>query len=945
MKRIVLLDVSAIMYRAFFGNMNFRTKNEPTGAIYGFTNTLLSIIKEFSPDYIGAAQDVRRSELKRSEAFKGYKSNRQAMPEDLAAQIDRIEELLDSFGIRKFKISGYEADDVLGTLSKKFSNDEYEIFIITGDKDLAQLLDKNINIALLGKGENGGFKILSTKEDVKEHLGVYPETIPDLFGLIGDKSDGIPGVQKVGIKKAVPMLEKYNNLEGIYENVDRLRELPGIGPGLVNNIKNEKDMAFLSRDLARIETNIPIDIGVDDLKYSIDNNRLLTLFKTLEFKNFIKRMNLTDDGSTDAIMAENKKNNEDAKKEKAKEEKQAKTLNIGNNESSQLGLFGNMGNPVSSGNESKKEDDFKEDETIIEGREVVIVDTEEKLDKLCEELSKDETIYFYSNDMGVAVARKDKDYYLPINHMMKLGSEYTNIDKKHLDKIFSMDKKFVTYKFKDVLRNYYKIARENMYFDEMLAYHLITSQTKEDIDGMIISEGEELQIYSELFGKEKPEETDILAYGKYLCVRGSKVRKLYPTLRKELVEKDLLEVLTTIEMPLIEVLNAMEEEGIMIDPEYFHKFSIEVDGKLKVLEDSIYKIAGGEFNLNSPKQLSEVLFFKLNIQPVKKTKTGYSTNVDVLEELERRGEEIAKYILEYRKLAKLKSTYIDALPKSIDENNKIHTSFNQTGTATGRLSSSDPNLQNIPVKTDDGIRIREGFVAKKGYKLLGIDYSQIELRVLAEISEDENLIKAYGDDKDLHSLTARRIFDLPEEDEVTREQRTAAKIVNFSIIYGKTPFGLSKELQITRKEAVDYIDKYFAQYPKVQELEHRIIEFAEQNGYVETYFKRRREIDGINSKNKNIRNQADRMAVNTVIQGTAAEVLKKVMVALYDVLRDKEDIKMILQVHDELIFEVKEDKVLEYKAMIEDMMQNTVKFKNVKLKVNSAIGDNWAETK
>ena len=417
------------------------------------------------------------------------------------------------------------------------------------------------------------------------------------------------------------------------------------------------------------------------------------------------------------------------------------------------------------------------------------------------------------------------------------------------------------------------------------------------------------------------------------------------SLKEQLEDKELISVLKEIEIPLIEVLNAMEEEGIMIDPEYFNKFGIEVAEKINELEEKIYEIAGGKFNLNSPKQLAEVLFINLNIAPVKKTKTGLSTNVEVLEELEARGEEIAKYILEYRKLSKLKSTYIDALPKSADKNNRIHTNFNQTGTATGRLSSSDPNLQNIPVKTDDGMKIREGFIAKEGYKLLGIDYSQIELRVLTEISGDENLIKAYGEGKDLHDLTARKIFGLSEKDEVKREQRTAAKIVNFSIIYGKTAFGLSKELKITRKEAEDYIAKYFDEYPKVRELEAEIIKKAEETGYVKTYFNRRRDIEGIHSRNKNIKNQGERMAVNTVIQGTAAEVIKKVMIELYKFLKEKEDIKMLLQVHDELIFEIKDEKVEEYKAVIENIMRNSVKFENVRLEVNSSVGKNWAEAK
>lgn len=910
MKRIVLLDVSAIMYRAFYGNMNFRTKNEPTGAVYGFTNTLLSIIKEFSPDYIGAAQDIKRAELKRSEIYKDYKNNREAMPEDLLVQVGRIEEVLDSFGIDRFKIMGYEADDVMGTIGKKFSKEDYEIFIVTGDKDLTQLLDKNINIALLGKGDGGGFKVLSTAEDVKEHLGVYPEMIPDLFGLIGDSSDGIPGVRKVGPKKAIPMLEKYGNLEGIYENIENLREISGIGPSLINNIKEDKEIAFLSRKLATIETDIPLDIKIEDLEYHIDNKKLLALFRELGFKALIKRMGLSEE-----------------------EEKEEKTEEKNSEPTGQLGLFSMGAEPVL---KSKKEKDA----------EIMIVDSDEKFKIMYEDLKSEEYIYFYTENIGVSFSTDSRDYYVPLYHNIKLGENYGNFEKEKLNEIFSMDKKFITYNFKNILRNFYKIPTKNMEFDEMLAYHLATAQTREDIDSMIAVESEkDIKKYADIFGKEKPEETEIEKYGNYLCERSAAVKELYPSLKDQLEEKELISVLKEIEIPLIEVLNAMEEEGIMIDPEYFNKFGTQVGEKINELEEKIYEIAGGKFNLNSPKQLAEVLFINLNIALVKKTKTGLSTNVEVLEELEARGEEIAKYILEYRKLSKLKSTYIDALPKSADKNNRIHTNFNQTGTATGRLSSSDPNLQNIPVKTDDGMKIREGFIAKEGYKLLGIDYSQIELRVLTEISGDENLIKAYSEGKDLHDLTARKIFGLSENDEVKREQRTAAKIVNFSIIYGKTAFGLSKELKITRKEAEDYIAKYFDEYPKVRELETEIIKKAEETGYVKTYFNRRRDIEGIHSRNKNIKNQGERMAVNTVIQGTAAEVIKKVMIELYKFLKGKEDIKMLLQVHDELIFEIKDEKVEEYKAVIENIMRNSVKFENVRLEVNSSVGKNWAEAK
>lgn len=888
MKKAVLLDVSAIMYRAFYGNLNFRTKNEPTGAVYGFVNTLMSIINQLNPDYIGAAFDVKRATLKRSEIYKEYKAQRDAAPEDLVAQIPRIEELLDCFGIKKFKIDGYEADDVLGSLAKELGAEGIESYIITGDKDLSQILDSHVNIALLGKGDGGGLKILSTEEDVIEQLGVKPKMIPDLFGLIGDTSDGIPGVRKIGSKKAIPMLEKYGNLEGIYENIDFLTELPGIGKSLVNNLIEDKELAFISRELATIEL-LNLGVKADELEYKKDDKKLLELFKTLEFKSLIKKMNL-EDGQSQVIAQSASQNG------------------------MQLGLFSFQGAP-----EILEEKGF----FVLEGA------------KIKEKLNSDGEIAIYWGEKGVAVSLKNKDYFLPLKD---------EESKNSFKEVLNSNNKFISYGFKNFLRHGYFV--KNMDFDTMLAYHLLTSQTREEIEVMLRNVIEEdVEKYSEVFGKTKIEDISAEDYGKFLTKRTRGMLIAYPELVKELENNNLYNVLKETEMPLIRVLADMEIEGIKISPEYFSKYSLELESRIDELTKKIYEEAEGEFNINSPKQLGEVLFINLNIPPVKKTKTGFSTDSEVLEKLAEQGYDIAKSILEFRKLSKLKSTYVDPLPKMVDENNRLHTTFNQTGTATGRLSSSDPNLQNIPVRTEEGMKIRAGFIAKDGSVLLGIDYSQIELRVLAEISQDTNLIEAYSQNLDLHSLTARKIFDLSEDDLVTREQRDAAKTVNFSIIYGKTAFGLSQELKITPKEASDYITRYFEQYPAVKHLEKEIIEYAEEHGYVETYFKRKRIIEGINSKNRVIKNQAERMAVNTVIQGTAAEVLKKVMINLYDLLKDKEDIHMLLQVHDELIFEVEKEKVLEYKEKIEKIMRESIQFSKVKLEVNSSIGQNWAETK
>lgn len=902
-KRAVLLDVSAIMYRAYFANMNFRTKTEPTGAVYGFVNTLMSIIKEFNPDFIGAAFDVKRGSLKRSEIYKDYKAQRESAPEDLIVQIPRIEEVLDCYNISRFKIEGYEADDVLGTLAKKLSEENIEVYVITGDKDLAQILDENINIALLGKGEGGDkFKIIRTDEDVIEYLGVSAKKIPDLFGLIGDSSDGIPGVRKIGPKKAIPMLKKYETLEGIYENIDSLTEIPGIGKSLVSNLKEDKDIAFMSRELAIICQEVPLEFNLEKLSYEQDKEKLLELFKILEFKALIKKMGLE--------IVEGKEE-ELEKQSRSRENRDFKILS--------------------------KKDDIKD---------------------MIKTLKKEELVSIFYTDYGIALSSYDKDFYYPFDKKCenKIGANISLFDvepaletqKKDYPEIQEFFDNYtgniITYNLKNLLNKSFDI--KNCGMDIMIAHHLVTSQTKENVELPIEQfTGIELEDYTEKFGKEKPENLSAEEYGKYICQRTRGLLECFDILKEELTDRNLMKVLNEIEMPLIEILSSMEKKGIMIDPDYFSKYGKELERAIDELQEKIYEEAGENFNINSPKQLAEILFFKLNLPPVKKTKTGLSTDEEVLEKLKEDGAEIAKAILEYRKLAKLKNTYVDAIPKLRDENNRVHTTFNQIGTTTGRLSSSDPNLQNIPVKTDEGIKIRQGFIAEKGSILMGIDYSQIELRVLAQLSGDENLRAAYQNNMDLHSLTARKIFELSENDGVTREQRIIAKTINFSIIYGKTAFGLAKELGITQREASEYIERYFNQYPRVKEFEKEIVEFTEKNGYTETLFGRRRIIEGINSKNKNIKSQAERMAVNSVIQGTAAEVLKQVMIEIYRYIKDKAGVSLLLQVHDELIFEISQDRLEEYRENIEKIMRECVKFDSVPLEINTNIGVNWAETK
>ena len=916
MKRAVLLDVSAIMYRAYFANMNFRTKNEPTGAVYGFINTLLSIIKEFNPDYMAAAFDVKRSSLKRTEIYSDYKSNRQSTPEDLVAQIPRIEEVLDAFNINRYRIESYEADDVLGSIAKKIARDDLEVIIVTGDKDLSQLVEKNITIALLGKGTEGEkFGMLRTAEDVVNYLGVVPEKIPDLFGLIGDKSDGIPGVTKIGEKKALAIFSKYDSLEKIYENIDDLKNIEGIGPSLIKNLTNEKDIAFLSRELAKIFTNLDINVEEENLKYSMDKEKLYELCKILEFKMFIKKLNL---------------------------EEKAQTSNS-DHKPVLLSLFDKV-EDVEKTEKVEKEIVYEKELNInFSNRELVIIDNETLLNEQKEYLNNYKKIAsIYYEELGIILSTEEKDLYFPLNHGGLLSK---NIDKNTLIKfIAELDVKFISYNFKTLLNLGFTF--KSMYMDMMIAYHLISSQTKMDVFIPITEYSNvDAKDFKTTFGKAHIETLLVGEFAGYLSKIGLGILAIYDEINHILHKEELYDILIQNEMPLIPVLSLMERKGIKIDVSYFKNYSSELEKELAKIEKAIYEEAGEEFNINSPKQLGDILFIKMNLPSGKKTKTGYSTDVMVLEDLESYGYNIARLLLDYRKLNKLKTTYVDTLPNLVDSNSRIHTSFNQIGTATGRLSSSEPNLQNIPVKTDDGIKIREGFVAEEGKVLMSIDYSQVELRVLTSMSKDENLIEAYREEKDLHDLTARRIFNLSDSDDVTREQRTIAKIINFSIIYGKTAFGLAKELKIPVKDASEYIKKYFEQYPRVTTFEKEVIEFGEEHGYVKTLFGRKRYISGIDSKNKTIKAQAERMAVNTVIQGTAAEVLKKVMLKVYETLKDKDDIALLLQVHDELIFEVEESSVEKYSEILADIMKNTVKLEDVNLNININIGKNWAEAK
>ena len=904
MKKAVILDTSAIMYRTHFALMGMRnSKGLATGATYGFVNTLEGVLKEFSPDYLVACLDIKRSELKRSEELETYKAHRESMPEDLVVQQEYIMSVLEGYKIPKYKIDGYEADDVMATLATKFSEDteeEIEVYVVTGDKDLAQLVNGKINIALLGKGDKKSslFKYIRTDEDVIEYLGVTPDKIPDLFGLMGDSSDGIPGVSGIGPKTGVELIKKYGNLEGLYEHIDEIKGKRK------EKLIEDKENAFLSRKLATVYRDIEIEYDKNKLKLeNKDLNKLLEVYRAMEFKKFAAAIENQLKKSADSSVSSEK------------------------NDTEENSLFGGVANHPNRNNENvNSEETLKGNLTEITGEEIEWNEAVKVLSEM------DNEIALFGNEFGLAVCDSSKNIVL-------LDEEKADGDvTEEIYRILS-SKKITAYNVKEYIKTGIRCEK---YFDVMLAWYVLGTESSQELENIIFSElGVNLEKFEEQFKKRKIGEVDNKEKAEFLWKRAFYIKGLEVILEDRLRTEDLHDIFEDLENKLVPVLASMENFGIKIDKKYFENYKKELQENIEKLEKEIYSLSGETFNIGSPKQLAEILFEKMGIEPVKKTKTGYSTDVEVLEVLALRGIEIAEKLLEYRGFTKLLSTYVEPLPKLADEDDRIHTTFNQNGTSTGRLSSANPNIQNIPVRTDEGIKIRKGFISQDGWSLVSFDYSQIELRVLAELSKDENLLLAYKKDKDLHDLTARKIFFKTDEEQVTREQRSIAKVINFSILYGKTPFGLSKELKIPVADASQYIKTYFEQYPKVKKFLENVLENARQNGFVETLYGTRRYINNINSSNKNLQAQANRMAVNTVVQGTAANIIKKVMIKLYDEFKNNDDIKMLLQVHDELIFEVKDEVSEKYMEKIKEIMEGTIKFEDIKLSANGSLAKNW----
>ena len=1007
MKKAVILDTSAIIYRSHFALMGMKnSQGLPTGATFGFINTLENVIKEFSPDYLVACLDVKRDELERSDELETYKANRESMPEEIVAQLNIIMEVLDGYNIPKYKKNGQEADDVIATFATNFSKDEEQIetFIITGDKDLTQLVNEKINIALLGKGngKDSNFRYIRNDDDVIDYLGVSPDKIPDLFGLMGDKSDGIPGVTGIGPKNGVKLITTYQNLENLYKNIDDLKGKQK------ENLINDKEKAFLSRELATVKRELEIEYDKNKLKFENKNfEKLFEIYKKMEFKRFSE--NLEEERKR--VLNQNLKNSDEISEEDRKmqlklqkeieemEEKKKRILEEEAEYDKENPIFNGISNFYSNKNNSEKLDILN----ILEIKKEIFQKNKNNKNidykianwnnahKIIKEMEN--KVAIFENIFGLSIFDGNENVILLNSDLEKaLNAEKTvqnnlfdkieSCDNKNISKIYEElnKKEIIAYNIKEYMKkhsNYFDaiisgknysfspLRNENKnteidytikskdYFDVMIASYVLETEGENEIENIVKNELEiEISSFETEFQKERRKRNfDGLSdkiKAEFLAIRGFYIYNLEKILKVELKNNGLLEVYENLESKLIPVLAQMEENGIKIDKNYFKNFENELNEKINKLILNIHKIADDEeFNIDSSQQLGEILFEKMQIPVVKKTKTRYSTDVEVLEkiaddnELSDEKREIAKNLLEYRAFKKLLSTYIEPIPQYADKDDRIHTTFNQNGTATGRLSSANPNLQNIPARTDDGMRIRTGFVAQDGYSLISFDYSQIELRVLAELSKDKTLIFAYKEDKDLHDLTARKIFLKNDDEKVSREERSIAKVINFSILYGKTNFGLSKELNISVGDAAQYIKTYFEEYPRVQKFLNIVTETAKLHNFVETFYGTRRYIKGIDSQNKNTLAQAIRMAVNTVVQGTAANVIKIVMIKLHEELKNDENIKMLLQVHDELIFEVKDGFEEIYMKKIKDIMENTVKFEKVPLKANGNIAKNW----
>lgn len=857
-KQLLFIDGSSYIYRAFHAIPYLsNSKGLPTNAIYGFIQMLIKVIKDFKTDHIAVAFDVKGPSF-RHKMYEQYKAHRPEMPDNLKPQIPYIKEFVRAFNIPVLELEGYEADDIIGTISKQMKEKDVEVIIIAADKDMLQLIDDNTTIVDTMKGQSFGLK------EVMERFGTSPEFIIDIMGLTGDAADNIPGVKGIGEKTAVKLIQQFGTIENLLLNIDNIAE-----KGIREKLREQAENARLSKKLAAIDRTVPIHYKYEDLiAASPDYPRLELLLKELEFTKLVKQ--LIPSYNTPVIGEYTVVADIDMLKSLITEIKETKEMAIA----------------------------------------IKIIETT------------------FDKTVGLAICIKPKQaFYMLIalkSEVLNFKSEVLNlksmleiikpiIENEGIKKI-SSDIKGVYAFFKQ-----HQIQMRGVWIDIGIASYLLNPSNKK-------AEG-------------RSEDIDDCSSA---CSEADAGFQIVGKLLPQLENSGLLKLFNEIEIPLTQVLAEMELTGIKVDKEYLLNISKELEMQIDVLKKSIYAIAGIEFNISSPKQLSEILFERLKLKPVKKTKTGFSTNEDVLKILAMT-HELPSEVLNFRQLSKLKSTYVDAIVGLINPSTQmVHTSFNQTVTATGRLSSSEPNLQNIPIRTEIGKRIRRAFIADKGCLFLSADYSQIELRIAAHLSQDPLLLEAFQKDEDIHTKTASDVFGLAPE-LITEEMRRRAKAINFGIIYGMGPYGLGEELGISQEEARGYIENYFLHYKGVRQFIDKTINEAIETGYVTTLFGRRRYIPEIKSESDQIRKIGERIAINTPIQGTAADLIKIAMINIYK--RLKEDglcSKMLLQIHDELILEAPDLEIDRVRNIVKKEMETTA-YLTVPIKVDIKIGSNWGE--
>lgn len=866
MKKLLILDSNSILNRAFYGVRYLSAKDgTPTNAIYGFLNILLKLIKEQEPDYICAAFDVKAPTF-RHKQYEGYKAQRKPMPEGLAAQMPLAKDVLRAMGVTILEKEGYEADDIIGTVARLCEESEISCFIATGDKDDLQLASDKTKVILTVTKSGYNETIIYDDKAVKEKYHVTPTEFIDVKALMGDPSDNIPGVKGVGEKTAMSLIEKHHSIEYIYENIDDI----GLKGAMLQKMKDGREMAFMSKELATINRNTPIEFNAEKCVFDgfENNGELYEILKRLELNSIIKKLDLSG--------GDNVKENEDIFKDFS--------YQVGDKN-------------MISGDKVTVVLDFDGDNissaAVGAGNNAVVLNEQDDI----KELLEDDSIAKVMFDVKEAIVKLN-----------------CRIDIKNI-----ADDTAIAAYLVDPAKNEYTIEKlASEYF------------------GTVIEKPEAKQL--SLLDDVETDRSEYLA--KCAVALGVLNERIGDKIKENGQEKLYQEV----ELPLVTVLAHLEINGFLVDDHQLKEFADKLGEKIDALTNEIYMLAGEEFNINSPKQLGVILFEKLELKPVKKTKTGYATNADVLEKL-RDKHPIVNFIMEYRQLAKLKSTYCDGLRAVVNPNtHRIHSVFTQTVTVTGRLSSTEPNLQNIPTRTELGREIRKMFVAKEGYVLVDADYSQIELRVLAHIANDETMINAFRNNEDIHAVTASQVLGIPLED-VTKEQRSSAKAVNFGIVYGIGEFSLAQDLHISVKEAKAYIESYLEKYHGVRNYMESIKEQAKKDGYVKTMLNRIRYIPELKSPNYNIRQFGERVALNTPIQGTAADIIKLAMVRVDNrLINEGLKSKLILQVHDELIVEAHKDEVDKVKQILSEEMQGAMEL-NVPLKVDMSTGHSWYDAK